>query len=158
RLLDWLLYGLPAVVTVTAELTEELVQEGLAFDFPHGDSAALAKLLIRLSGQRETLGSASEQARRYVSGGFAYQVACRPLVEWAKNPRRAPDAGKSLPAFSTSSNADTERLLADYRAQIEAKNAQIASLEGWANEMQTRLKARPAGLPGLLNRFRKKSD
>lgn len=156
RLLDWLLYGLPAVVTVTAELTEELVWEGLAFDFPHGDSAALAELLIRLSQQRKTLGATRERARRYVIERFAYPVACRPLLEWAARPRRAPDAGKPLPVFSTSSNTETERLLADYRAQLEAKNAQIASLEGWANDMQARLKSHPSGLRGLLNRLRKR--
>jgi glycosyltransferase involved in cell wall biosynthesis len=158
RLLDWLLYGLPAVVTVTAELTEELVREGLAFDFPHGDSAALAQLLVRLCGQRETLSATRERARQYVVERFAYSVACRPLVEWAKNPRRAPDAGKPLPAFSTSSNAETERLLANYRAQIEAKNAQIASLEGWANDMQARLKSHSIGLRGFLKLLRKKID
>ncbi len=158
RLLDWLLYGLPAVVTVTAELTEELVQEGLAFSFPHRNSAALTALLLRLIEQPETLETARDRARQYVRDRFSYQIACRPLLDWASQPYRAPDAGQHIPNFGIGSeNPDLERTLADYRTQLEAKNAQIFSLEQWAKEMERSLKTRPSGWRGLLRRFRPKN-
>src|SRR5699024_5652770 len=59
RLLDWLLYGLPAVVTETAYLTEELVREGLAFGFPHGSAVDLAARIRELSGDPARLTAAA---------------------------------------------------------------------------------------------------
>ncbi len=146
RLLDWLLYGLPAAVTVTAELTEELVGAELAFSFPHGNSPALADLLTDLFNQRDKLNAAKDRARAYVTEHFAYNIACRPLLDWAVAPYRAPDAGQPRPDFGGgATDLALERTLVDYRAQIETKNAHIASLEAWATEMEARLKRRGWG-------------
>ena len=153
RLLDWLLYGLPVALTVTAELTEELVAAELAFSFPHGDSKALAALLIRLAGQPATLRNKREAARQYVTDRFAYRVACQPVVEWAERPCSAPDAGQPRPSFANGSNPVLERRLADYEAQIVAKNAQIVALEKWAGEMEQRLKETHKGWKGFLQRL-----
>ncbi len=145
RLLDWLLYGLPAVTTVTAELTVDLVREGLAWSFPHGDGPALATLLTGLAADRAGLGRHRQRGSQYVRDRFAYSRACEPLLEWAAAPRRAPDADLPLPVLNEASAPALERLLADHRSQLEAKNLQIKALETWAGEMEARLKARPKG-------------
>lgn len=140
RLLDWLKYGLPAAVTLTAELTEELAQAGLAFPFPHGNGSALAALLTDLSTKPEKLKAACEQASQYAMNTFSYRKVCVPLVEWAATPRRAPDAGKPRLFALSGGGQETEKQLVFYKSQVEAKNAQIAELEKWAHEMEAQLK------------------
>jgi glycosyltransferase involved in cell wall biosynthesis len=145
RLLDWLLYGLPAVVTETAYLTEELVQEGLAFSFRHGSPAGLAQRLLELAARPEHLSQAAQKGLAFVTGLYSYPVACRHLLDWAANPAQAPDAGQVRPAFFDSAAGPAqERLLAAYQAQLEEKNSLIASLEDWAGDMEARLKAKEA--------------
>lgn len=151
RLLDWLLYELPTVLTMTAQLTEELVRDGLAFSFPHRDGAALAQMLTALAAQPEQLQAARRRAHDYAVERFAYGVACRPMLEWAASPSHAPDFGKPRPDFA-SANPDLERHLLSYQSQLEAKNAQIAALESWARHMETRLKATPDGWRGLAKK------
>ncbi len=155
RLLDWLLYGLPAAVTVTAELTEELARAGLAFSFPHGDGAALTARLVRLASRPAELTQARQQASQYVINRFAYRQACQPLLAWTANPVKAPDAGESLPVPGGAADPALERRLADYQAQLEAKNAQIAGLEGWAAQMERQLKGRSRGWRAIFRRFKK---
>lgn len=154
RLLDWLLYGLPAVVTVTAYLTEELVREGLAFGFPHGSAVDLAARLRELAEDPARLTTAANKGKTFVAERYSYSVACRPLLDWAVNPRQAPDAGQTRPAFAGSeAGDDRDRLLAEYEAQIEAKNKSIAGLESWAREMEARLqKANPPSLYDRISR------
>ncbi len=155
RLLDWLLYGLPAIVTETAHLTEELVREGLAFSFPHGSSTALAQKLQELAAAPDHLGQAAAKGPAFVTAHYSYRVACQPLLDWAANPSQAPDAGQTLPSFEAASAGKTqERLLADYRSQLEEKNKLIASLESWAKEMETRLQSPATSSP--IQRFRQR--
>jgi hypothetical protein len=144
RLLDWLLYGLPAVVTETAYLTEELVREGLAFSFPHGSSSGLAQRLLELAARPERLSQAAQKGLAFVIGRYSYQTACRPLLDWAAKPGQAPDAGQERPFDSASAGLAQERLLAAYQTRIEEKNKLIASLESWAGDMEARLKAKEA--------------
>lgn len=158
RLLDWLLYGLPAVVTETAYLTEELVHEGLAFGFPHGSVVDLAARLQELAGDPDRLTGAATRGKIFVAERYSYGVACSPLLKWAANPRQAPDAGQTLPSFAAAKTGnDCDRLLAEYEAQIEAKNKSIASLESWAKEMETRLQKAnsPSFFQRLSRRFRR---
>lgn len=159
RLLDWLLYGLPAVVTVTAYLTEELVREGLAFSFPHGSAPDLAARLRELAEDPDRLTAAAARSKTFVAERYSYEAACRPLLEWVVNPRQSPDTGQALPSFGVAgAGNDRDRLLAEYEAQIEAKNKAIAGLESWAKEMEIRLQkpGSPAVYRRLLGRFRPK--
>ncbi len=154
RLLDWLLYGLPAVVTVTAELTEELVKAGLAFSFPHGDSVELARLLTELVQDRHRLFAAAQDAPAYVRERFSYLVACRPLLVWAAAPKRAPDAGHKLPDFFDSyGQVELEKQLVAYRAQLEIKNTHIKEMETWAYSLEDRLKSSQPRIKLLLNQI-----
>ncbi|MEI6043473.1 MAG: glycosyltransferase, partial [Chloroflexota bacterium] len=97
RLLDWLKYGLPAAITLTAELTQELAQVNLAFPFPHGDGPALTRLLSELATNPAKLQSARERASDYAMQNFHYLKTCAPLLAWAEAPRRASDAGQTRP-------------------------------------------------------------
>lgn len=153
RLLDWLKYGLPAVVTPTAELTEELSVAGLAFPFAHGDSAALAEVILELVANPSQLEEARTKAREYTLEHYHYSKVCAPLVAWAANPHRAPDVGQPRPLTSASTDPTIEKQLAIYRAQIEEKNQQITTLEKWAQEMETALKQTRNGLHPVLNKF-----
>jgi glycosyltransferase involved in cell wall biosynthesis len=155
RLLDWALYGLPAVVTVTAELTEELTRNGLAYSFPHGNALALAGLLARLANEPSLLQEAKTRTPDFVKSRYGYIIACKSLLDWLQNPHRAPDAGQELPALGTATDTALERQLTAYRAQIEAKNVQISELESWAHDLESRLQARNGGLfAKLKSRFK----
>ena len=145
RLLDWLKYGLPAAVTLSAELTRKLGQAGLAFPFPHGDGPMLGKLLLELANNPAKLKEAGQRGKDYVLRNFNYMTACAPLRAWAENPRRAPDAGQPRPFTLANSNQELEKQLAIYKSQLEAKNSQIAALETWAHEMEATIKQQENG-------------
>lgn len=140
RLLDWLKYGLPAITTVTAELTEMLVQQNLGFSFEHGDSNALAAQLVELSQNRLGLHAVSKRASEWVLQNFAYSKVCQPLIEWAAAPQRAPDAGQVLSLDSSSSDLTAEQQLANLISQLDQKNLHLAQVEIWAHELEARLK------------------
>ncbi len=150
RLLDWLKYGLPAVVTLTAELTRELIRVRLAFPFPHGDAPTLANLLVELADNSPKLLAARERAPEYALNNFHYLKTSAPLLAWAEKPRRAPDAGQPRALTLYDSNSATEKLLASYQSQLEQKNAQIIGLEAWAHEMETTLKHQSLNPRALL--------
>jgi len=89
RLLDWLRGGLPIVTTIGSELAEELVQAGCAHGAAQGDPASVAEAILRVltspAGYRE-------RARRLASGErFEASRCLKPLLDWAANPRPAPD-------------------------------------------------------------------
>lgn len=159
RLLDWLVYGLPAVVTVTAYLTEELVREGVAFSFPHGSAFDLAARLGELADDPDRLSAAATKGPGFAAERYSYNISCRPLLEWAVFPRQAPDARQTLPSFAVAGDGsdDRDRLLTEYAAQIEAKNRALARLESWAKEMETRLQTddSPSLYRRVSRRFRR---
>ncbi len=156
RLLDWLKYELPAALTLSAELTRKLGAAKLAFPFPHEDAPKLSQLLLELSRNPARLKEASTRGRDYVLRNFHYNVACAPLTAWADNPRRAPDAGQNRPILLSGSNLETEKQLASYKSQLEAKNAQITALEKWAGNMEIALKQHNNSLLGkAINKLRK---
>jgi len=145
RLLDWLKYGLPAITTVTAELTEILVQEALCFSFPHGDSQALAALIVELAQNRPILKQSGEKASAWVLENYNYQKVCQPLLAWCAAPSRAPDAGHFLDFAEAGENNAVQRQLAALTSQLDQKNAHLMQLETWAHTMEARLKKIESG-------------
>ncbi len=139
RLVDWLKYGLSAVVTVTAEVTAELVAAGAAFAFPHGDTEALAALLIDLANDPSRVKQAAEQGQNLVLEKYHYKVACAPLVEWVASPKRAPDAALVKPLRAGLVDTELQKQFASLTSQIAQKNSHIAELEKWAQELQATL-------------------
>ncbi len=139
RLLDWAKYGLPAVTTVAAELTEELATAGAVFAFPHGDSQALTNLLVDLSNNKSKLKQAGEIGQTFVQQKYHYRVVSAPLLAWASAPCRAPDADLAKPALNDAPNFALERQVESLISQIEQKNAHITELEKWAHELDASL-------------------
>lgn len=154
RLVDWLKYGLPAAVTVTAGVTAELVAAGVAFPFEHGNSQGLAALLSALANDPARIKQAAAQGQKLALERYHYRATCAPLVEWVASPQRAPDAGQFNPLVAGSADTDLQKQLASLTSQIEQKNIQIAELEKWAQEMQTALNTKNgSGITRNIKKF-----
>jgi hypothetical protein len=117
-----------------------LSETGAVFSFPHGDPEALADLLVRLSEEPELLKKAGKKAQVYVQEHYIYNKVCVPLLEWASNPRRAPDAGKPRLELSGKPDVALEKQVAYLTSQVEQKNSHILALEKWAAELEAQLK------------------
>jgi FkbM family methyltransferase len=106
RILDYLWAGLP-VVASTGDFSGDLVaREDLGAAVPPGDVDALESALLRLLSDDESrLGCASRAAA--VGARFSWSTTLQPLVEFCRQPQRAPDfvsvdIGSAEPATSVS--------------------------------------------------------
>jgi glycosyltransferase involved in cell wall biosynthesis len=90
RVLDYIWAGLPVVVSGGDSLSVVVEEHGLGLVVPPGDVDALAAALDRLladDAQRARCRAAAEALRP----SLTWQHALTPLVDFCRNPRRAPD-------------------------------------------------------------------
>ena len=90
RILDYFWAGLPVVATEGDALADVIESEALGVTVPPEDVDALADALLRLLDDEDFAaqcrGNIAGVARRY-----QWATALRPLVEFCRDPRRAPD-------------------------------------------------------------------
>lgn len=91
RFLSWMAAGLPAATTVATEISRELVEAGVAFRLPAGDPQGIAETLLDLSEHRERCRRVGIAAQAYAYRNFSFEATTTALLEWARQPRFAPD-------------------------------------------------------------------
>ncbi|MBE7561115.1 glycosyltransferase family 4 protein [bacterium] len=97
RMTDMLQYGVPIVCTEGPEIARGAGAAGAARLFPFGDARAGAAAILSLvhdPGVRRAMG---EAGRALFARAYTDTIAMQPLVEWCKQPQRAPDAGNAPP-------------------------------------------------------------
>jgi len=122
RILDYVWTGLPMVVT-RGDATGDLVAErglGLEVDYQDVDGVARA-ILTLLNEPRGTRGERFETARAELT----WERAARPVVDFCRAPRIAPDRGASR---VRAVNAATDDRLAELQGKLERSEAEIARL------------------------------
>jgi len=97
RILEWALYGIPALTTSLCELTMELEKNGLIFTFYPGDADSLAEKIIELEGKDEMLADLGNRLREFVISKYSFENTTKELREWASDPVHSPDFESRLP-------------------------------------------------------------
>jgi glycosyltransferase involved in cell wall biosynthesis len=103
RMLDWLRAGLPFVTTPLPEIADYLARQGAAFLYNPEDADDLARQLIRLASERDTLVAAAQRARSLLASEFTYQKTTEGLRRWAASPSFAPDHAAPIPRLTSAS-------------------------------------------------------
>lgn len=96
RMLDYLWAGLPMISTEGDSFAQLIDSAGLGLVVPDGDVDALVKALHRLLDD----GPFAKECRDNIAnarGSFAWDSALAPLLEFCRNPTRAPDVMAGLP-------------------------------------------------------------
>lgn len=96
RLTQMIAYGLPVITTEGCEFVDSLKERTGINVFKMGNASHLASHIIALAEGRPWKPS---------SGGFSYQATCQPLLDWCKNPMRAPES-KSSPVYDSRGEGD----------------------------------------------------
>jgi glycosyltransferase involved in cell wall biosynthesis len=90
RVLDYLWASLPIVATRGDSLAELIEDRQLGVTVPPGDVDALEHAMSRLLDDDAFAASCRENTRA-VAAGFAWSEVLRPLLQFCRHPRRAPD-------------------------------------------------------------------
>ena len=123
RILDYLWASLPVVCTAGDSLADMVEAQGLGLTVPSGDVEALEAALFRLLDDEGFRKGCAENVVRVVPG-LLWSQGLRPLVEFCRAPRRAPDLLHTDAALHLRTGLAPGRkrrtgLRADLRAGIE---------------------------------------
>lgn len=91
RLLDWMKAGLPILTTKPSELTQILDKGKMLFTYPNNSPKLLAKMILELSSEKETIVEYAQRAKDFVQKEFSYERTIEPFRKWVNDPKHAPD-------------------------------------------------------------------
>lgn len=97
RISGWLAAGKAILCSSCSELASELAEQDLILTYPAGDAGALARQLIEAAGSPVRLRELAERAEAYAREHLSFAATTRPLREWARDPRRAPQPEATRP-------------------------------------------------------------
>jgi glycosyltransferase involved in cell wall biosynthesis len=120
RILDWSRAALPCVSSRLTELSSVLEAESAALVFPPGDGVALGRLLAGAAADRDANREMGVRCRSLLRERFSYRRTIEPFLEWAADPRHAPDRRRG-------------------RHCLEKTTAELAELLGHAESLQERV-------------------
>ena len=163
RIATFLSHGLPVVTTPASEVSRDAAEAGVARLFPAGSEASLAEVLLSFRQPEHRI--APDLARRYAETDLYPEVTTGPLLDWAKSPGRAPDAGRTNVLASrltglTDRLDAKDRTIAELSQRLDDAERHVANLEGLIADKEKALdelrafEARVKGsLPYRLYRF-----
>jgi glycosyltransferase involved in cell wall biosynthesis len=98
RLNEMIKAGLPILTTKISEISALVEDQRLGLTFPIGDAGGLAEAILSLADHPDRLREIKERLAAFPLEELSYKKILRPLQEWARQPRPAPDFGKKGPA------------------------------------------------------------
>lgn len=87
---------LPVITTRISEISHIIEDKELGLTFPIGDSDGLAGAILALADDPGLLNRFKNNLSTYPVEDFSYKKIMRPLKEWVRDPKLAPDAGKKI--------------------------------------------------------------
>ena len=90
RALDWVSRGIPVICTQGSGVSETIAANRLGLVVPQRDPEALSEAMLRLSGDRALYERIVESQREWCSGPGSARSVFRPLLDWLREPIRAP--------------------------------------------------------------------
>lgn len=116
RLLEAMVAGLPVLMTRGTELSGAVEAGGAGWVTAAGDPQALGETIVEAARDREETASLGRHARAFVEQKFAIETTLAPVVQWAEEPRFAPDNEIKRRESPTLFEAAVNPLEADARA------------------------------------------
>ena len=141
RLLDYIWAGLPMVVSAGDTLADTVVIQGLGHTVTVGDSDAFADALLRLADEQQGR-TEREAAFAAAQHAFAWPHALKPLIDFCKRARYAPDAGRrggqaSRHDYGVVPPPAPKYYMEELEAAVARKNEHIAYLEGMIGQIRS---------------------
>jgi len=100
RILDWMRAGLPSLTGELCELSKELTEKKIGFNFPIHSPEKLAEKLLYLISKPDLLKATGERARKYGLEILGFNHTTQPFQNWLENPQKSPDhSGENQPCF-----------------------------------------------------------
>jgi glycosyltransferase involved in cell wall biosynthesis len=97
RLIDWMLFEVPIVTTVSCDLARELGERGLVNAVNCGDGAGLAEALDQVAADPSAAKARAKFAKDWFEQAHQESQSFQPLLTWAANPVRAGDQPTDSP-------------------------------------------------------------
>jgi len=147
RVLDYLWAGLPVITTAGDTLAAVVEDHGLGLTVPAGDVQALATAIDRVLGD-VALRDSCRAAVAHLQPQLTWDVALAPLVQFCRDPRRAPDLLDRGVVAGTRQPLRHPRAGAGWLRQDARKVVELARDGGGrllAERMASRLRHRLAG-------------
>jgi glycosyltransferase involved in cell wall biosynthesis len=94
RIPDWLRAGLPVLTTKVCELSQIIDRENIGFTFKPKDVEGLKQKILWMVSNKDKIRDIGLKGKKYAFKNLNYNVTTKPLREWVKNPKFAPDKGK----------------------------------------------------------------
>ena len=143
RVLDYLWAGLP-ILTSGGDMFGDLVQQAnLGRTVPPADAQALARAILELAEDRALRQACSQNVQR-VAQEFRWDKVARPLIDFCRAPRPAPDLGAGLSPWPVQRSLDQkpylDEIVSRTRADVRrARRALPARAVAWTKEITKRL-------------------
>jgi glycosyltransferase involved in cell wall biosynthesis len=96
RILDYFWAGLPVVATAGDSLADVIETKSLGLTVPPGDAEALEEALFRLLDDEE-FATLCRKNIGDVAGDYTWSKVLRPLIDFCREPHRAPDLSATQP-------------------------------------------------------------
>ncbi|MBN1552770.1 glycosyltransferase, partial [bacterium] len=113
RVLDWMRAGLPSLIGELCELSHDLPEKKLAFNYPLQNADALAEKLLYLAKNRDMVRETGQRAKEFGLKYLTFEASTRMFQNWLISPEKSPDhSNKNIktPSFISSRtkiNSDT---------------------------------------------------
>ncbi len=148
RIFDWLMAELPVITTAISEVTRLLADKGLVTPFQAGNADELRDILVEISTRAGDFREKARRARTFMLEEYTNETLLAPLVEWVKEPRRAPDRERGA--------EDVQNRLATVQKETIERGKTLASLEEKVDALETKLgRIQGSRLFQILNKLKK---
>lgn len=97
RLTEGLKFGIPLMTTLGSEISREITEAKAGLGVPNEDQKALAEAILALSKDRRLQNTLRQNGENLLKERYSVKITMEPLMEWLKNPTRAPDRGRAVP-------------------------------------------------------------
>lgn len=94
RLLEMLQAGLPVITSLGCELSYIIKEKNIGLTFPIGDAKFLKNSILKLAKDPNLERYYSTRGKEFVTEELSFKETTKPLRDWIKDPKLAPDKGK----------------------------------------------------------------
>jgi glycosyltransferase involved in cell wall biosynthesis len=96
RIVDMIKAALPVITTRITEISRLVQEQGLGLTFPVNDPDELGRAVLKAAENPALLERFRGNQERYCKQSLSCREATRPLKDWARNPKPAPDFGEQV--------------------------------------------------------------
>ena len=114
RITNMLAAGLPVITTLGTEISITIKEQRLGRTIPLNDSDAMAEAILEMAENSNQTREMAHASRQFAIEQYSYPATTKPMREWAREPRLAPDNLEK-----TKQHPDEKNLLALWLSELE---------------------------------------